>query len=54
MKFCPHCGSEVSENDRYCRYCGYQLSTEYEEPMEHAPPPSQEEEHPRMSHHGCC
>lgn len=28
--FCPNCGKPVKENDNFCRYCGYNLSTEKE------------------------
>lgn len=28
--FCPNCGKPVKENDNFCRYCGYNLTTEQE------------------------
>ncbi len=53
MKFCPHCGSDVGENDRFRRVCGYQLISNEEETMKDNPPVTQET-HSRISHHGCC
>ena len=26
--FCPNCGKQVKENDKFCRYCGYKLDEE--------------------------
>ena len=28
MMFCPNCGKQVKENDKFCRYCGYKLDEE--------------------------
>jgi len=37
MPFCPNCGKEISEEDRFCRSCGQTLQGTFQKPVPQAP-----------------